>query len=94
MQVRGFVPVPSTNSNSDAEQRGGVRVTPTNLATNSILGGGTTDGVLAARAVTTDASNMTGLAYALVARRIVTVDTAVNLATAGGTDGRAEAIIF
>jgi len=37
---------------------------------------------------------MTGLAYALVARRIVTVDTAVNLATAGGTDGRAEAIIF
>lgn len=94
IQVKGLVPVPSTTSNSDAELRGGVRVSPTNLATGSILGLSATDGVLQARSVTTDATNLTGLTVALVGRRIYTLKTAVNLATSGGTDGRAEAYIF
>lgn len=92
IQVRGLVPVPSTSSNTDAELRGGVRVSPTNIATNSILGLSATDGVLVALTIgTTYGGDHT---FALAGRRIVTLKTGVNLATSGGTDGRAEAIIF
>ena len=92
IQVKGLVPVPSTTSNTDAELRGGVRVSPTNIATNLILGLSGTDGVL--QAISTATSYTAAVQYALSGRRIVTLKTGVNLATSGGTDGRAEAYIF
>lgn len=91
IQVRGKVPVPSTNTNSDAEKRGGVRVN-TDVATDAILGLSATDGVMIAISTTT--SYTSAVQSALAGRRIRTIDAGVNLATTGGTDYRAEAVIY
>jgi predicted RecA/RadA family phage recombinase len=91
IQVSGKVPVPSTTTNSDAEKRGGVRVS-TDIATDSLLGGSATDGVMVA--VATDTNVTAQILAVLSSRRIVTIDTGVNLATTGGTDYRCEAVIY
>lgn len=91
IQVRGKVPVPSTNTNSDAERRGGVRVN-TDVATDAILGLSATDGVMVA--ISTATSYTSAVQSALAGRRIRTIDAGVNLATTGGTDYRAEAVIY